>query len=284
MSLQIDTVQSIQIIETQPRDNVRIIKKWITREVTINKRVMRLRAYVYLKVHWIETMIIWHTILEDTEYCTVPNNPNWITRRSFLDSNGNWLVPNNERAFERKLEVFNEWNAIVQRASYDAELMYQSAFEQAHYSVRRNALFIDENGVEHQIDLYCTMDDWALGVQIKNITSEVFHDPYQVRHPAKIYLDLERQFNYSYTHGMIPILIAPFIHRSFYNFTDRFGGLYCQTYNQLLDVESIGIKNAVKEVLHFGNVKALNVPPDNAIRWINRIPHIWLNHYSSSHA
>jgi hypothetical protein len=270
---------SSQEIESQPRDNIGFIRKWIARDVAINKRVMRLRAYLYLKVHWFQTSIIWNTLLEDDDYCSVPEHHDWITLRSYLDNNGNWTVSANQKEFERKLKIYNQWNEVTQSASYNAELLYKTAFEEANYTVRRNVIFIDSNGQENQVDLHCIKEGWELGVQIKNITSEVFHDPSKVRNPQQIYIDLKRQFNCCYELHIIPILIAPFIHKSFYDFTDRYGGLCCQTYLQLLETEQMGIANAVKKILRFGNIKAYPSVPEKTRGWISRIPEMWLNHY-----
>jgi hypothetical protein len=265
--------------EYKSRDNISIIKNWIAREIVYNKRVLRLRAYLYLKIHWIETANIWNTLLFDNHYCTIPRNNQWITLRSNLDSSGE-LLPKPKEEFDKKLHVFEEWARITQPSSYNAQEIYKIAFEEDNYTVEANKLYTDKTGVTIQIDLLCIKDDWKLGVQVKNITSEVFHNPYLTRYFSIAYSDLERQFAYCHRNGIISILIAPFINNSFYDFVEGYQGLYCQTLLQIVNPEYSEISNAVKKTLRFGNILATDTAPDNVKSWIGKIPKIWLEHYN----
>jgi hypothetical protein len=277
LSLQVNSVQSELAIEPQPRNNIQYIRNWITKEIVINKKILRLRAHLYLKIHWIETAKILNGLLEENDYCYAPGTNQWITLRKYLDTRGNWIAGCNE-VFRNKNRIYRDWLNVTQSSSYNAELTYKRAFEEVGYTVELRKLIRDDQG-DVQLDLYCIKDDLLLGVQVKNGNSDVFHDPQFTNNWSETYLTLRKEFRYCHRHNIIPILIAPFTDHCFYDFAQTYQGLQCQTFLQLLDKEQVELAKAIKKTLRFGNIRATDDAPDNVKRWISRIPQMWANRY-----
>jgi hypothetical protein len=177
--------------------------------------------------------------------------------------------------------IYDEWNLKSQSLGIYAEELFRRAFADAGYLVRKE-LFEVIHGLEDprmgqvEIDAYCVKDALRLGVQVKNVTSEVFIDPNKIRRPSEIYLKLIRQFDYCSRNGIVPILISPFIEGSFYCFDDQHGGLHCQTYLQLFNPENETLCRQIKEILRFGNVRVVEEVPSHITRWIDKIPDMYM--------
>jgi hypothetical protein len=211
-------------------------------DTAIAARVLRLRTCLYLKIPWIETANMISYMKFNDLICDVPEVRSWLTIPEYLDNNGHFIDEVKDEFEIRKL-VYDEWNEKSQSLGIYAEELVRRAFAEAGYSVRK-AIFEVIHGLEDrrmgqiEIDAYCVKESLRLGVQVKNVTSEVFIDPNKIRRPTEIYLELIRQFDYCSRNGIVPILISPFIEGSFYCFDDKYGGLHCQTLLQLFNPEN----------------------------------------------
>ena len=100
--------------------------------------------------------------------------------------------------------------------------------------------------------------------------------------PSELHRQIEKEFKIGHGAGMIPILVAPFVDSSFYLCCDKYKGLYCQTYLQLLPVGEEELKLKVKENLGFGNLRVVSTVPDNLVRWVSRVEEMWNDRYVES--
>jgi hypothetical protein len=248
------------------------VERWINKESAINKRVLRLRSYLYLKIPWFSTSTAWDYLLRDnSDYCLIPGNNQWITRKEYLGADGN-LLDNHKEIFDTKQKIYAQWVNACQPLGKYAEQIYREAFSSSGYSVKKIRLPVSIGSKELlEIDAYCVNEKLQLGVQIKNGTSEVFTDPKTIRNPPLVYHQLTKQFKYCSQNDIIPILIAPFINKRFYNFTKRYKGLHCQTYLQLFSPEYSDLHYAVKNTLKFRNVKLVTEATEHVKDWINSI-------------
>lgn len=262
-------------------DALPIIECWATNETTISKRLLRLRSYLYLGISWNETSILWDYLLRcGREYCLVPNNCQWITLKKYVDHNGN-LLNEYQEIFEEKKQIYDQWVSASLPLGYYAEEIYLDAFNEAGYSAEKVKLPLSSNSKEKiEIDIYGAKDGLEVGTQVKNVTSEVFIDPKMIRNPPSVYGQLTKQFGYCSQNGIVPILVAPFINKRFYNFTKRYSGLHCQTYLELFSPEYAELCSAVKKILKFGNVRVVTEAPQHVKEWIYKIPQRWHERYS----
>jgi hypothetical protein len=257
-------------------DCLESIERWILEDVAIAVRVLRLRSCLYLKIPWIETSNMVRYMRFHHLVCDVSEERSWLTIPEYLNDSGQ-LIDEVKDEFELRKLVYDDWNEKSQSLGLYAEDLVRRAFADAGYSVRKRIFELIPNLVNDgigrvEIDAYCVNDSFRLGVQVKNVTSEVFIDPNKIRRPTEIYLELIRQFDYCSRNGIVPILISSFIEGSFYCFVDQHGGLHCQTYLQLFNPENETLCTEIKEILGFGNVRVVNELPPNVTRWIDNIP------------
>jgi len=259
---------------------IKYIERWISKESVYSKRVLRLRSYLYLNIPWFSTSTAWNYLLRNkTDFCLVPGYNQWITCKEYLGSDGN-LKDEHKEVFELKKQIYEQWVNVSESQGYYADEIYSKAFSDAGYSSKKIRLPVSPGSKKHlEIDAYCVNENLRLGVQVKNVTSEVFTDPKSIRSPPLVYHQLTKQFEYCKQNGIVPILVAPFIDKRFYNFTKRYEGLYCQTLLELFSPEYTGLCYAVKNILKFGNVRVATEAPNNVVRWIGRIPQMWNKKY-----
>jgi hypothetical protein len=262
-------------------NRIRILERWIEEESVYAKRVLRLRSYAYLHMPWFSTSRAWDYLLgNESDFCLVPGYSQWITRKDFLGDDGN-LIDEHSEVFEVKKQTYHQWVHVSEAQGYYAEQIYNKAFSDAGYSVEKVRIPAPPGSKERlEIDAYCVNEELRLGVQVKNVTSEVFTDPKPLTYYPDTYRNLTRQFEYCSQKGIIPILIAPFIDKHFYNFTKRYNGLHCQTFLELFRPENAAICYAVKKILKFGNVKVVTEATNRVKEWIDSIPEMWNNRYA----
>jgi hypothetical protein len=255
------------------------IDRWIAEEIITCKTVLRLRSYLRLHVGWFSTSALWNYLARNRGFCLVPGNSQWITHEDYVGSDGK-LLDEYQEVFDQKKQIHDAWvNASIDLGFY-AERIYLEAFNKAGYSPKKVELPISPGSEEKvEIDVLGAKDNCQIGAQVKNVISEVFHNPGMVRSAPAIYQEITQQFECCSNYGIIPILIAPFINGSFYCFTKKYNGLHCQTYLQLFDPGHESLCNAIKKTLKFGNVRTVTEAPDNVVDWISRIPKMWHNKY-----
>jgi hypothetical protein len=257
------------------------VERWITRESVICKRVFRLRSYAYLKIPWFNTSLMWNYLSSgDSGFSLVPNDAQWITRADYLDADGN-LAGKHKEIFENKKRIYEQWVQASLPLGYYAEEIYRQAFSKAGYFVKKRRLpFSAATKEKLELDAYCVNEKLRLGVQIKNVSSEVFTDPETAGYTSLVYRRLEKQFEYCLQNDIVPILIAPFIDKRFYNFSKRYRGLHCQTYLSLFSPKYSDLYYSVKETLKFGNIKVVTEATNRVKEWIEKIPQMWNNRYA----
>ena len=251
--------------------------EWMEKEIAVPRRVLRLRGHLYLKIPWIETNDLVMSLLSGSEVCQLPSDKRWLTLCSCLNSEGQFKSEYKDE-FEKKQALYNEWVGISQKMGYYAEDLVRHAFIDEGYSVQKVTYqFADSlSGTKAvEIDADCIKTGWHLGVQVKNVVSEVFIDPDKIKQQTGIYKTLVKEFEFCSKNGITPILFAPFIDTSFYCFDYRHRGLHCQTLIQYFRPEDEDLCARVKEDLKFGNLRAVSELPQNARNWIKRIPTMW---------
>ena len=260
------------------RNYIDSFRRWVADETAIYKRVLRLRAYLYVHIPWIETSDMIDYLLGSGILCSVSGNEGWLTLPEHMDVNGEFRG-DHQREFERRKEICDAWRDASQTLGYHAEEIIRKEFVDAGYAVQKVTFKLPARipSVERhiEIDAFCLKDKWHLGVEVKNVTSDVFLDPDKIRRKTAIYRAIDRHFDFCSTSNIIPVLIAPFIDGSFYCLDDRHKGLHCQTLLQFFNPENEELCNQIKEVLKFGNVRVVEEAPGNVKRWIRRIPQMW---------
>jgi len=260
-----------------------VILEWFEKEITIPKRVLRLRASLYIKIPWIDTKDMVEYLLRRGLLREVKDNELWLALPKYLDDEGQ-IREAYEEEFRVKREIYNKWNEAASSAGYYAEDIFKEAFMDAGYSCQK-VVFDCPDGVlpdssrKVEIDIFCVKGEWHLGVQVKNVTSDIFVNPNIIRKPSDLYKALLREFTFCSRNKIIPILVAPFIEGSFYVFDDLHRGLHCQTYLQIFKPEQESLQNDIKETLHFGNIRCVSEVPPHIRNWISRIPDIWRNRH-----
>jgi hypothetical protein len=258
------------------------IEQWITKEIVIPKKVLRLRCHLNCKtrISWIQTASVWNYLLNSGKYCVVPEHKDWITCKEYVNDNG--LMNEHKTLLEEKRQVYMEWAEVSLELGYHAEEVYLEAFRIAGYTANKATLpYSTADGrKEVQFDILAENDNLRLGVQVKNITSEVLTNPLGRNRTLRLYKDLTRQFEYCELKGIVPILIAPYVDKRFYNFSQRYHGLHCQTFLQLFDVEHSVLREDIKNKLNFGYTRVAEQAPMHVMKWIRRIPNCWKERYN----
>lgn len=157
-----------------------------------------------------------------------------------------------------------------------AEKIIGMTFEEEGYYVSNRVAF-KRVGEELEIDLLCLKDGLKVGVEVKN-RREVILDPMVMKRKDTLHADVERHLTFIRQHGFIPILMAPFIDKSFYRFDDRHQGLHCQYLSVLIPPEEQDLVSEVKKELGFGWIKAVDSPPENIVKWVRKIPEMMKRH------
>lgn len=252
--------------------------KWLEKETAINRKVFRLRCHLYLKVPWIETNDLIMYLLGSKGVCLVSSDKRWLTLSDYLGSDGS-LKSDHQDVFVQKQSLYRKWVDKSQILGQYAEDLVKTAFIEEGYSVRQRAVYDylnPSNEIEAvEIDAECVKAGFHLGVQVKNVISEVFIDPNKIGQKSDIYSRLVKEFEFCSGRSITPVLMAPFIDTSFYCFDDVHKGLHCQTLIQYLRPEDEGLCKNIREVLKFGNLRAVAELPDNVMSWIRRIPEMW---------
>lgn len=260
------------------RNYIDSIIQWFPKEVVISKRLLRLRTCVYLKIPWIETNDMIDYLITRGIVREVKDNQIWLAPPEYLDGVGQ-LGDEYVEEFRRKKNVYDRWNAETATAGYYAEKIVKDAFVDAGYSAQK--IVFDSSDGKVEIDAYCMKEKWHLGVQVKNITSDVIINPGFVKVKSDLYKVLVRQFDFCSNQRIVPILMAPFIESSFYVFDDMHRGLHDQTLLQFFPPGKEDLCKDIREILHFGNVRTVAEIPQYIREWISRIPQTWENRFGT---
>ena len=242
----------------------------------IVRKVFRLRAYLYYKIPWMDTNDMLNFFLHRGLIRKVRGEKSWFAPPRFLDSEGNVRDEYLDDFIEKK-EVYERWVKESPRAGSYFEGLVRKAFKEEGYSVQK-VVFCRPPGSDPEkveIDAFCINGEWHLGVQVKNITSDVIINPNILDKLTDFYRSLHNEFSFCSENRIVPILIAPFVERGFYVYCDLHRGLFCQTYFQFFDPSLRDLCADIRDKLGFGNTKVISQVPDGIRRWIRRIPDMW---------
>jgi hypothetical protein len=244
----------------------------------LQRRIFRLRAYVYYKIPWMTSYDIMRRLIGEGDAVEIPGS--WLVHPGAVER-GTTIKDEYMESFARKNNVVDEWNKKSNAIGHHGETIIGDAFRDAGYVVTRNAMLEHSSG-KLQVDVLCKKEGLLpLSVEVKNILSEVILDPVIVGKPSALYSQIKEEFEIGSSKGMIPVLVAPFVDRSFYVSCDRHRGLFCQTYLQLLPPGEEELRDKVKQELHFGNLRVVSKAPENVVRWIDGVAGVWKRRYGA---
>ena len=212
-------------------------------------------------------------MLSDTGQIKSPfpdEHPECVTHSDYLDQN-NQLKDEYVPIAQRNLEVNRKWTELSQILGDHAENLFFQAFVEEGYVVEKKPQFRDGLSII-EMDLFCVKDDLKLGVEVKNISSDVFLDPTILKAPNLIHRQIRRHFEYCFDHQIVPILVAPFVDKLFYRFINKRRGLVCQTLLQLFPPDQTTLREEIREAFRFGNIRATDELTDHIKGWIQKIP------------
>jgi len=247
------------------------ILKDVKRFVLIPRRILRLRGFLYYKIPWLITNDI-ISMLSDTKRIKspFPEHPDLVCSSDHLDQNDQLRDEFMPIAL-RNLEVNRRWTELSQILGDHGEKLFERAFLEEGYKVVRKYRVKDDKGTI-EMDLFCVKDDLELGVEVKNISSDVILDPTILKEPNQIHEQIRRHFEYCFDHNTVPILFASFIDGLFYRFINKRRGLQCQTLLQLFPSDQVKLCEEIREVFKFGNTRATDDLPTHIKGWIREIP------------
>jgi len=207
----------------------------------------------------------------------------WMAPPKYLDGSGEVRGMYYD-IFERKKKVHDEWVDMSQKLGYFAEEIIREALRDEGYVTQQMTFqvsddFFDDGSRHVQIDAYCLSPELNLGVEVKNVTSDVYINPDIIKRPNDDYKQLIKRFHFCTTYKIVPILVAPFIDGSFYVFNDMHKGLLCRTLNQWFSSDMDVLSDEISREFNFGNIEAISEAPDRVKRWISRIPKMWKDRY-----
>jgi len=243
----------------------------VKRLILVPRRILRLRGYLYHKIPWLVTNDI-ITKLSDTKQIKSPflDDPDCVSHCDYLDQN-NRLKDECVAIALRNLQINRRWTELSQILGNHAENLFERAFIDEGYEVEKKCQFKDNSSII-EMDLFCVKGDLELGVEVKNISSDVFLDPTILKKPNLTHRQIRKHFEYCFDHNIVPILIAPFIDNLFYRFINKRRGLMCQTYLQLFPLDQAKLHEEIREAFKFGNTRAADELPDHIEGWIRKIP------------
>lgn len=248
---------------------------------------LKLRAYVYGRLsrqdknlwrHIGETLKVLMSPNEIGEFIVhVPGQKNWVTLPDYLYKKE--VKKEYKDLLDKKVAVYNEWETHNNELGRHLEIVTCNAFSQCGYDTHWNESrsWINKNGKKESIQIdVVAKNDHKFIIEAKNQLSDVIHAPREDL-PENLRSNLEDQliklFNLSYKEGYIPILVAPFIHESFYGFSRKYNGLALSTVLQLVPPSMESLAKDYKRYI-FGNVracKAKDVPP-HIMKWVKQLP------------
>lgn len=109
---------------------------WARREITISKRVLRLRACLYLKIRWVDTINIVNQLLGEGRLREVKDNKHWLAPPQYLNGGAQFREKYRDE-FEKKKHVYDRWVVASSSAGYYAEELVKDAFIDAGYSAKK---------------------------------------------------------------------------------------------------------------------------------------------------
>jgi hypothetical protein len=257
----------------------------LRRQVLIHKLVARLNLYFKLQTDPQNSSYIpylW-TMLYDTIKLAVQQN----TVIEYPADN-HWLhLPGHppgefQDILNRKNPIFHLWRGRAsQEASNHAETLIRSVFNHFGYKQPPHKFAItDETTGEECIPDAFTFSPVLTGAEVKNITSDVISDPSPLVGKPKqdLYTKIERHFRLCLANGIHPLLIAPRIDPSFERFEEKYKGLHCEMFYQLLPLHHATLCQAIHNILLFPYVLAVDINPpfppelDRLTNWVQHLP------------
>lgn len=252
-----------------------IIRLELKKQIVAPVKVVKLRCWLYYKVIAKEISIRWlkfnSVIKEAQRRGEISIYHNWLTLDEFSKNEV-------ERVYTQKKEIEEKWGSVASHVGYWFERIMRDTFREEGYVVSDKSVVFKWDGEKIEIDVYC-VGQVLLGVEVKNKSSDVFHAP-TIIHPDFRNDDhnkILKVFEFCKEKGITPVLLAPFIDKSFQGFAYKYKGLYIQTLFQFFPEKYINITEKIKERdfrkgFYFGNVQAVKSVPEHVRQRIKSIP------------
>lgn len=250
-----------------------VIRKELRKQVVAPIKITRLRCWLYYKViedisiRWIKLRA---TIDEAIEEGDISTYENWLTLREFDESEI-------KRVYKVKKAIEEKWGSASQNVGYWFEDLVGDTFKEEGHTISKKVKF-KWNNEQIEIDIYC-LDKIKLAVEVKNKSSDVFHAPTIIEDSRRNddHEQILSMFEFCKKRGIIPILIASFIDKSFQGFANEYKGLYIQTLFQFFPEKYKNLVDKIKENnfskgFRFGNVRAVSRTPIHVRKRIKAIP------------
>lgn len=259
----------------------------LDRQVLIHKLVARLNLYYtlqtspqdlsYIPYLWTMLYDAINLAVQQHTICQYQIDPHYIhlSNQSSHDL---------DELFNRKNPIYRMWkDRASDEASNHAETVIRSIFKHFNYKQPPHKFSItDESTGDECLPDAFTFSPALTGAEIKNITSDVISDPTPlVGKPRQdLYTKIDRHFRVCSANGIHPLLIAPRIDPSFNSYEQKYKGLHCEMFYQLLPPHHAPLSDAIQRLLLFPYVLAVPVDPPfppqlrQLTDWVQGLPNL----------
>ena len=244
------------------------IKELILRELweqaIAPEKIIKLRICLYsgLKSDYLWSNIH-YTIKQLKNEGIIRTYQGWLYSEATLSEYGMEYI---EAEYSRKYEVYRRWNTATSRGGYLLERLVRDYLNAEGIDVVQQ--IVRWNGKELKIDIYSP--DYKLAMEVKNVFSDTYVNPEAIKYPNQDHQQLIELFRYCKRRGFTPILMAPLIDNSFYHFAEKYHGLCCRTFIQLVEVDETELVKEISREFHILNVKATNCLPNQMAKWLKK--------------
>ena len=266
----------------------RLIRE-LQRQVVAHRNLIRLRLYLYsnidghakagkVELFWIKYRALLREAVAEGRVELFPDDKDWFILPGTLGKA--------REVYPEKSEVYYRWRELAGNLNVGQHLekLIRESLRRTGYKVADKAVTVEWNNHKLELDV-TTFGPLKLAVEAKNVFSEVYHSPDVLRYEG-ITDDLKQIqniFQFCSVNGIIPILAASLVDRTFYGFQHKHKGLhYCIRFQ----VFPPGGKwqeicDKVREHLRLGNVQVWEEPPPHMQRWFNSLATYHKNRYGT---
>ena len=256
----------------------RLIRE-LQRQDVAHRSLIRLRLYLYsnidghasdgkVELFWIKYPALLREAVAEGRVLPFPDNEDWYILPRTLDRA--------REVYPEKFEVYRRWKELAGtlKVGQHLEELIRESLRRAGYKVASKPVIVEWNNHKLELDV-ATLGPLKLAVEAKNKFSEVYYSPDVLGHDG-ITDDLEQIqniFEFCSAEGIIPILTASLIDRTFYSFQAKYKGLHCCIKFQVFPPGDLWQETCdkVREHLRLGNVQVWEEPPPHMQRWFNSL-------------
>jgi len=258
------------------------LKRELKKQVVAPRNVLRLRLYLYsnidghpprkVELFWIKFDALLQAAVEEGEVVAFPQDYHWYLSPDSLDQ-ATELYP-------RKKEVYENWMGSTGSAGYHLDDLVRQALRRAGYTVADRAVAFRWNNDSIELDAFAS-SPLQLGIQAKNKFSETYHHPDVSKYMTDDLRQIKKTFDFCSAKGIIPVLVASLVDRTFYSFQHDYKGLHCCLKFQFFRGAKRNLCETVRRVFLIGNIQAWDEPPPWMQRWFDTIPQHYRNRYKT---